>query len=70
MLRIARILVIGQVLAASGAMLIGCGQKGPLVLPQTPESQGRATLPQALNPWHKPPAAAQGAAPASPEPSR
>jgi len=71
MLRIARILVIGHVLAASGAMLAGCGQKGPLVLPTSPESQGRATLPQTLNPWHKTPAAPTApAAGAASEPAR
>ena len=48
-------------------MLVGCGQKGPLVLPTSPESQGRATLPQTLNPWHRPATAAQ---PAASEPTR
>jgi len=48
-------------------MLGGCGQKGALVLPTTPESQGRATLPQTLNPWHKP---AQPSTPAASETSR
>ncbi len=50
-------------------MLAGCGQKGPLVLPQTPDSQGRATLPQTLNPWPKP-VAAPAARPATSEPAR
>ncbi|TXI71419.1 MAG: hypothetical protein E6Q49_09660 [Limnohabitans sp.] len=67
MLRIARILVIGHALAGCGAMLAACGQKGPLVLPTTPESQGRATLPQTLNPWHQ---VAPAAKPAASEPSR
>ncbi|WP_374351482.1 lipoprotein [Limnohabitans sp.] len=48
-------------------MLAACGQKGPLVLPTTPESQGRATLPQTLNPWHQ---VAPAAKPAASEPSR
>ncbi|MFM8864542.1 MAG: LPS translocon maturation chaperone LptM [Limnohabitans sp.] len=69
MLRNARILVIGHALAGCAAMLAGCGQKGPLVLPQTPDSQGRATLPQTLNPWPKP-VAAPAARPATSEPAR
>jgi predicted small lipoprotein YifL len=68
MLSIARILVIAHVLAGCAAMLAGCGQKGPLVLPNTPESQGRATLPQTLNPWQKP--AVPAARPAASEPAR
>jgi len=67
MLSIARILVIGHLLVALAAMLSACGQKGPLVLPNTPESQGRATLPQTLNPWRQP---AQAPQPAASEPSR
>jgi predicted small lipoprotein YifL len=67
MLRIARILVIAQVLAGSAAMLAACGQKGALYLPDTPDARGRATLPQTLNPWHKP---AQATTPAASEPSR
>jgi len=43
---------MAQALAALVAMHSGCGQKGPLYLPDTPESRGRATLPQTLNPWH------------------
>ena len=54
MLSIARILVIGHLLAGLAALLSGCGQKGALVLPDSPESKGRATLPQTLNPWHTP----------------
>jgi predicted small lipoprotein YifL len=69
-LRIARILVIGHVLAGSAAMLTACGQKGGLYLPNTPESQGRATLPQTLNPWHKPAPVAPAATPVASEPSR
>ncbi|MFM7025995.1 MAG: lipoprotein [Limnohabitans sp.] len=70
MLRIARILVIGHLLAGCGAMLSGCGQKGALVLPTTPESQGRATLPQTLNPWRKPAPAAGQPVPGASEPTR
>ncbi len=70
MLSIARILVIGHALAFSAAMLAGCGQKGPLVLPTTPQAQGRATLPQTLNPWHKPAPPATTARPAASEPVR
>ncbi|MBD8049472.1 LPS translocon maturation chaperone LptM [Limnohabitans radicicola] len=66
MLRVLKILVIAQVLAACAAMLAACGQKGPLVLPQTPESVGRATLPQTLNPWRQPGTPTPSAVPASP----
>ncbi|MDI9233795.1 hypothetical protein [Limnohabitans lacus] len=34
-------------------------------MPNTPASQGRATLPQSLNPWHVAPARAQRNAPAA-----
>ncbi len=64
----ARILVIAQALAVCAAMLTGCGQKGALFLPNTPESAGRATLPQTLNPWHKSAPAPQ-ATPAASEPA-
>ncbi|MBM3387340.1 MAG: hypothetical protein FJY36_06710 [Betaproteobacteria bacterium] len=64
MLRVLKILVIAQALAGGVAMLSGCGQKGALVLPNTPESQGRATLTQTLNPWHKPNPSTPPAAPA------
>jgi len=63
MLSIARILVIGHLLAGLAALLSACGQKGPLVLPDSPDAQGRATLPQTLNPWHTPAAAAGAPAP-------
>ncbi len=46
-------------------MLAACGQKGALYLPDTPEAQGRATLPQTLNPWHKPAQTAPATPPAS-----
>ena len=48
-------------------MLAACGQKGALYLPDTPDARDRATLPQTLNPWHKP---AQATTPAASEPSR
>ncbi len=53
-------------------MLVGCGHKGALTLPTTPESQGRATLPQTLNPWRKPVPNTPSAAPAgaASEPAR
>ena len=51
-------------------MLVACGQKGPLVLPDSPDARGRATLPQTLNPWHTPAAAAGAPAPSSSEPRR
>jgi predicted small lipoprotein YifL len=31
-------------------VMVACGQKGALVLPQEPAAQNRATLPQVLNP--------------------
>ena len=37
-------------LAASAAVLWGCGQRGPLYLPGTPEASQRATLPETLSP--------------------
>ncbi len=53
-------------------MLAGCGHKGALTLPTSPESQGRATLPQTLNPWRKPAPSTAPAAPAgaASEPAR
>jgi len=70
-----KILCIAQALAGCAAMLVGCGQKGPLVLPNTPESQGRATLPQTLNPLRRSapevvPPAVTPAAPIASEPDR
>lgn len=37
------------------AMLVGCGQPGPLYLPTDPAAANRATLPEAMNPLRKPP---------------
>ncbi|PIT81443.1 lipoprotein [Limnohabitans sp. 15K] len=51
MLKVLKILVTAQALVGGAAMLTACGQKGPLFSPTTPESAGRATLPQTLNPW-------------------
>ncbi|MFT3812432.1 MAG: lipoprotein [Acidovorax sp.] len=44
---------------------MGCGQKGPLYLPNEPAAQGRATLPQTLDPSRSAPAPVVPAAPAS-----
>jgi predicted small lipoprotein YifL len=51
MLKVLKILVTAHALVGGAAMLTACGQKGPLVLPNTPESAGRATLPQTLKLW-------------------
>jgi predicted small lipoprotein YifL len=49
--------MVGQILVRTLALvplmatlLVGCGQKGGLYLPQEPEAQQRATLPQILTP--------------------
>ncbi|WP_396430530.1 lipoprotein [Limnohabitans sp.] len=51
MLKNLKILVTAHALVGGAAMLGACGQKGPLFLPNTPESAGRATLPKTLKPW-------------------
>jgi predicted small lipoprotein YifL len=51
MLKVLKMLITAHALVGGAAMLSACGQKGPLVLPSTPESTGRATLPQTLSPW-------------------
>jgi predicted small lipoprotein YifL len=51
MLKVLKILVMAHALVGGAAILTGCGQKSALYLPDSPESQGRATLPQSLNPW-------------------
>ena len=56
MLKVFKILVMAHALVGGAAMLTACGQKGPLYMPNTPESQDRATLPQSLNPWPDTPA--------------
>lgn len=50
MLKVPQILVRLIVLAGSAAALAGCGQRGPLYLPDAPEARQRATLPETLNP--------------------
>ncbi|AVO43054.1 MAG: lipoprotein [Simplicispira suum] len=45
-----QILVRTLVLAASGAVLAACGQRGPLYLPSEPAASQRASLPQTLLP--------------------
>lgn len=54
MFKATQILVRVIVLAGSAAAFVGCGQRGPLYLPSTPEAQQRATLPETLNPTSKP----------------
>lgn len=56
MLKLIKILVMAHALVGGAAMLTACGQKGALFMPNTPESQDRATLPQSLNPWPDTPA--------------
>ncbi|GAA4423411.1 LPS translocon maturation chaperone LptM [Acidovorax lacteus] len=65
MSKAARILVTAGILVAGGASLGGCGQRGPLYLPQGPEAAQRATLPQTLDPIRNAPAPATPAVPAS-----
>jgi predicted small lipoprotein YifL len=50
MLKVMKILVMLHALVGGAAVLSACGQRGPLVLPTTPASAGRATLHQTLNP--------------------
>ncbi|MBK7720195.1 MAG: lipoprotein [Giesbergeria sp.] len=45
-----QILVRTLVLAASGAVLAACGQRGPLFLPTEAAASQRASLPQTLLP--------------------
>jgi predicted small lipoprotein YifL len=56
MLKVFKILVMVHALVGGAAMLSACGAKGALYMPNTPESQDRATLPQSLNPWPDSPA--------------
>ncbi|OYU28903.1 MAG: hypothetical protein CFE41_02625 [Burkholderiales bacterium PBB2] len=69
MLKVPWILVRTLALVGCAVALCACGQKGTLKMPNTPASQGRATLPQSLNPWHVPPARAQRPAPGVDAPS-
>jgi predicted small lipoprotein YifL len=66
MLKVPKILVITLALVGCAVGLSACGQKGPLKLPDTPASVGRATLPQSLNPWR---AAPQRVSRPEPQPS-
>uniref|UniRef100_UPI00403F783D LPS translocon maturation chaperone LptM n=1 Tax=Acidovorax sp. DW039 TaxID=3095606 RepID=UPI00403F783D len=50
MLKTVQILFRAHVLAACAVVVTGCGQRGPLYLPTTPEAQQRATLPETLTP--------------------
>ncbi|PUE50742.1 hypothetical protein B9Z47_03115 [Limnohabitans sp. 2KL-1] len=70
MLKLTRILVTAHALVAGAAVLTACGQRGPLVLPNTPASAGRATLPEALNPFHPSPIEPQPATKTRPDPTR
>ncbi|WP_370679719.1 lipoprotein [Comamonas sp. GB3 AK4-5] len=65
MLKAPQILVRTIVLASCAAALAGCGQRGPLFLPNDPAASQRATLPEALNPMGDKPATEQ--APSSTE---
>jgi predicted small lipoprotein YifL len=62
MSRATQILVSALLLAVA---LVGCGQKGPLYLPTGEAAQGRATLPQTLNPGLLLPASPASAPPAT-----
>jgi predicted small lipoprotein YifL len=53
-LKVIKILVMLHALVGGAAVLSACGQRGPLVLPTTPASAERATLPQTLNPFRSP----------------
>ena len=62
MSRATQILVSALALAAA---LAGCGQKGPLYLPTGEAAQGRASLPETLNPGLILPASPASAPPAT-----
>jgi predicted small lipoprotein YifL len=66
MLKVMKILVTVHALVAGAAMLTACGQKSALVLPGTPESVGRATLPQTLKLWPQSEAAGASAKASAP----
>ncbi len=53
-----------------GAGLAGCGQRGPLYLPQDAAAQHRATLPDLLTPKLPGTAASGASAPAEPGAAR
>ena len=50
MLRITQIVCRTIVLAGGAALLVACGQRGPLYLPDDAAAANRATLPQTLDP--------------------
>ena len=50
MQRISQIVCKAIVLAGGAAVLVACGQRGPLYLPQDPAAANRATLPETLDP--------------------
>jgi predicted small lipoprotein YifL len=50
MLNVSQILVSAIGLAALGVGLAGCGQRGPLYLPNDPAAASRATLPELMLP--------------------
>ncbi|MGB3071121.1 MAG: lipoprotein [Ottowia sp.] len=62
--QLSRILAIALALPVFAGMLAGCGQKGPLFIPNTPPAAERATLPQTVFGQPARPASAP-AAPAS-----
>ncbi len=67
MLKAFQILVRRFALVASVAvLLVACGQRGPLYLPQSPAAAQRATLPQTLLPIEKVAPLAPPSAPATP----
>jgi predicted small lipoprotein YifL len=61
MLKVMKILVMLHALVGGAAVLSACGQRGPLVLPASPASAGRATLPQTLDPFRTSPKASNSA---------
>ena len=42
--------ILGSLLALAISMVLGCGMKGELVLPNEPEAQDRAKFPEVLIP--------------------
>lgn len=70
--RLHRTILISGAALALGPLLLtlaGCGQKGPLYIPQTPAAAQRATLPQTLyGRSHAAPAADAASAPPAPQP--
>ncbi|MDO5086346.1 MAG: lipoprotein [Comamonadaceae bacterium] len=56
----------GFFLACLAGMAAGCGQRGPLYLPDSPAARQRATLPQVLLPTRPASPASAASAPALP----